>query len=520
MPASMDACVARMQGKADDPWALCQWMKTEGKGFFAAEATDAEVDRAVVEFLERGARVANVAVFRAGEHRRERYTLADLDDMVRNFALARGRVDPPVVIGHEERQPLLENTGLPAAGWVRRLWRDGTVLRADFAEVPPEVAGLINSRAYKKVSAEVYHKPPPGAPPACRGKMLRRVALLGGELPELKSLGDLPTAVYSEGRGDYELVKDGVVVRGYAEGTPMDRAELEGKLKALGWSAAALAAVQALPDDDLAALVLALLAKEAGAGGPGAGASSARETGGGAAPMQEPPRPPREQMVADLVAAGEDPAALEALTDEELYALWQEKVGGAAPMAEAPPVSVASYSPAGGAARQAGPAAAGAPGARAPALPANEGSRPHTEAAKFAELERRAAALEARQRALEAEARRRERADRLRSWDVDKARWLAAKSLLPRDYDPRSKVDNVYHRYMRASATRLVKFGERSLSELDALRAEVDARGPNFVKFFAEKIPDPLGADALADAARQAEDYAARRNVHLRKRRG
>ena len=65
------------------------------------------------------------------------------------------------------------------------------ILKADIANVPPEVAKLIESGAYKKVSAEIYDEPPDGIPST--GKMLRRVAFLGGSLPEIKSLADIPT---------------------------------------------------------------------------------------------------------------------------------------------------------------------------------------------------------------------------------------------------------------------------------------------------------------------------------------
>jgi hypothetical protein len=146
----------------------------------------------------RMATVRGAEVFKAGVHRGETYTVADLSAMVKNFAAGRGVVDVPLVVGHEEQQPL-DNTGWPAFGWVTRLYRRGDTLFADFERIPKSIAKVINARGYRKVSAEVYDEPPEGAPPGCRGRMLRRVALLGGELPQIKTLADLPYAEYAEG---------------------------------------------------------------------------------------------------------------------------------------------------------------------------------------------------------------------------------------------------------------------------------------------------------------------------------
>jgi hypothetical protein len=280
------------------------------------------------------ASVKSCEIFAAGVHRGNLYTTHDLDRMVKNFRLARGRVDPPLSVGHEEDQSLLDNTGLPAAGWVTRLYRRGAKLLADFGGIPRSIAKLINGRAYRKVSAEVYDEPPEGAPPGCSGRMLRRVALLGAELPQIKSLADLPLAEYAETpppvcvpwriAGNVDCVKgeDGRAVRVtyFAEAGPMDRAALEAQLKGLGWSDGAIAALASVKDEDLAKLVLELLGQQAGTN---AGADAA--AGDAAAAAAEPP--PREQMIADLVALGYDQAELDGMADADLAALWQEEKG-------------------------------------------------------------------------------------------------------------------------------------------------------------------------------------------------
>lgn len=187
------------------------------------------------------ARLKGVEIFATGKHKGTEYTDADLDDMVRNHRTysapsADGReplVTNPAVIGHENEQPLLANSGIPKVGRVAKVWAekgpcrwcDGSgrmqvggdrficpscrgkgqqkVLKADVDQVPPSLAKLINARAYDQVSAEVYDDPPEGVPG--KGKMLRRIAFLGGDLPHIKSLADLPHADYAEFREDLRL---------------------------------------------------------------------------------------------------------------------------------------------------------------------------------------------------------------------------------------------------------------------------------------------------------------------------
>jgi hypothetical protein len=136
-----------------------------------------------------------VQVFDAGTHRGKRYTERDLDCMVENFnrfsAGGKPRLRVPAVIGHDETQEFLRRSDLPAAGWATRLYREGGRLYVDFADVPPQVRRLLKGRFYRTVSAEIYDEPPEGIEGGS-GKMLRRVAFLGGDIPQLKSLDEIP----------------------------------------------------------------------------------------------------------------------------------------------------------------------------------------------------------------------------------------------------------------------------------------------------------------------------------------
>jgi len=107
---------------------------------------------------------------------------------------------PPALLGHDE-QELLKNSGLPAAAWVHDTRvvpdpkRPGEFkFQAMMGEAAPVVAQLINQRAYRKTSAEIYDEPPAGCRniPGVSGKVLRAVAFLGGEQPKVKTLDDIP----------------------------------------------------------------------------------------------------------------------------------------------------------------------------------------------------------------------------------------------------------------------------------------------------------------------------------------
>jgi hypothetical protein len=179
------------------------------------------------------ARVPGIEIFQAGDWKGTNYTEKDIDDIVENFEkFSRPEaqlVRVPLVIGHEEDQKLMkENTGFPKDGTIARVWKwkgpcrwcggtgrmeaggvrfrcpscrgKGKVvqLRGDAEEIPPNVAGPIDQRRYDRVSAEIYDEDqiPEGVP--ATGKMLRRVACLGGDLPHVKPLAALPYTEYSE----------------------------------------------------------------------------------------------------------------------------------------------------------------------------------------------------------------------------------------------------------------------------------------------------------------------------------
>jgi len=139
-------------------------------------------------------KIENVPIFQAGTWKGQTYTIEDLDEIVRNTnaLIKSGLHEPPVKIGHSENQrKLLEEIGLPAFGYVEKIYRIGDQIFADLIDVPDKVVEWITLRHYDKVSSEIYldyEHPRTGEK---IGKVLRAVAFLGADIPAVKGLGSI-----------------------------------------------------------------------------------------------------------------------------------------------------------------------------------------------------------------------------------------------------------------------------------------------------------------------------------------
>lgn len=314
----------------------------------------------------KGIVLPGVEVFAAGVWQGDVYTIADLDDIVDNFHALYPTVEPPAKIGHDDEQ---EFSGMPAVGWVVDLWREGPKLFADVEQVFPDVADLIEAGAYKKVSAEIYPKDRPPEGVRAEGYVLKAIAFLGGELPHLKHLAQLPKPVrFAEKvrRRRLHLPPQlvmmrpafGLRTRVFFEATPMDRKALEAQLKSIGWTDEMIAALSGVSDKDLSAFVLLALAQAAGGGGGGSGGTPPTP---GQADVVWPDGMDRNAVIAELVAMGEDQAQLEAMPDADLLALYQQQL---ATMTEppAPPAPAPAPTPNPAPAPQPAPTPRPAPG--------------------------------------------------------------------------------------------------------------------------------------------------------------
>lgn len=161
--------------------------------------------------------IKGVEIFSVGQWNGDVYTAEDLDEMVRAFNEMRDTLKPALKLGHTDKQKLIQQDGMPAAGWIGGLYRLGQKLVADFVDIPEKIFELIENKAYRKVSSEIYWNID------INGKQYRRmlsaVALLGADMPAVTNLRDI-LALYGL-TGDAAEIKsyatdpDGLIIKQY-----------------------------------------------------------------------------------------------------------------------------------------------------------------------------------------------------------------------------------------------------------------------------------------------------------------
>ena len=150
------------------------------------------------------ASISNLEIFGAGTHNastgKVTITEADLDAMVSAFnELPRTIVKPHLKLGHTDAQKWFgQKDGIPSLGWIEKVWRVGTKLLANIADVPSALIDLIRQGRYHNVSAEVYQDIDVDGKkyPA----VLSAVSLLGVEMPAVKDLAGLASSLFTTGQ--------------------------------------------------------------------------------------------------------------------------------------------------------------------------------------------------------------------------------------------------------------------------------------------------------------------------------
>ena len=182
-----------------------------------------------------------VPVFRAGVIRGERYTEARLRQMARNSNRMRPyfRGALRVKLTHGDAQPtLLEQAALgQSARYYLRRGGDGKLyVMADFADVPAPIAAAARHH-YPNVSVEKYRYFEPGDG-ARVPDVIKSVAFLGADAPEVKGLKMAYPQVFADGRGAVERfgmeesMSLGATIKAWRESlsmTPEDLAGIIGK---------------------------------------------------------------------------------------------------------------------------------------------------------------------------------------------------------------------------------------------------------------------------------------------------
>ena len=141
--------------------------------------------------------ILGVEIFSEGTWNGDTYTVKDLESMVSAFNQTSKNCPAPLKLGHNEQQNLLNKDGLPAAGWVDRIYILGSKLLADFKNIPEKIYELIQSGAYRKVSSEIYWDAEVNGEKYPR--MLAAVSLLGADLPAVTNLSDILSLYYRLG---------------------------------------------------------------------------------------------------------------------------------------------------------------------------------------------------------------------------------------------------------------------------------------------------------------------------------
>jgi hypothetical protein len=144
----------------------------------------------MAEVLEiRTYKIKGVEVFSAGEWNKDKYSIEDLHSMVAAFNSLKVGFRPYLKLGHDNKQQFAKSSGLPSVGWVENLYVTGSKLMADFDYVPEKIYKLIKSRAYRKVSCEVYWDLDVDG--SRYPRVIGAVALLGAENPGVMNLDDI-----------------------------------------------------------------------------------------------------------------------------------------------------------------------------------------------------------------------------------------------------------------------------------------------------------------------------------------
>jgi hypothetical protein len=184
--------------------------------------------------------IQGVEIFSIGTWNGDEYVQADLDAMVKAFTDTAKTLKPPLKLGHDDNQTILQQSGLPAAGWVGNLYTKGGKLLADFIDIPNKIYDLLEKGAYRKVSAEIWWNASFNG--KTYPKFLSAVALLGSEIPAVITLTDI-MGMYSNWTADvrksYAFNTEDLIIKRltnnlkntFHKGDRMEKTEAELKLE-------------------------------------------------------------------------------------------------------------------------------------------------------------------------------------------------------------------------------------------------------------------------------------------------
>lgn len=171
-------------------------------------------------------------IFAVGEHNGKSYDKADLAAMVDAYEPLLDQIMPRIKLGHDDAQSYAKlkfagmgtdkdekSLGLPALGFIARprlndeytdrngnVVESGTQILADFVNMPSDLKDGLESLQYPGVSAEILRNYQDKRNPNKTWPLvLKAVALLGDELPAVRTLGPL-VELNADESGEVEIV--------------------------------------------------------------------------------------------------------------------------------------------------------------------------------------------------------------------------------------------------------------------------------------------------------------------------
>jgi cation transport regulator ChaB len=167
------------------------WVKTGEQGNLTT------MELALLEAYSQTYELKGVEVFGTGEWNKHKITDEDLDNIVNGTNEIIDKLKPKVKLGHDDKQELLQKSGLPAGGWITKLKKVGNKILVDIKEVPKVLYELIKNGAYKRVSSEILYDYTEPSTKKRYAKVLSAIAFLGGDLPAVTNLKDI-AALYDD----------------------------------------------------------------------------------------------------------------------------------------------------------------------------------------------------------------------------------------------------------------------------------------------------------------------------------
>lgn len=148
--------------------------------------------------------IDKLPIFETGKWNGDQYSEEDLDHMVQAFPLVGFK--PPLKLGHANDQKILQSSGLPSAGWIERIYREGTKLYADIKDIPKQVYDLISKKAYDRVSVELYWNYDDSKTGVKHPRVVKALALLGADIPEVTSLESISSLYYDDDKKSFKII--------------------------------------------------------------------------------------------------------------------------------------------------------------------------------------------------------------------------------------------------------------------------------------------------------------------------